>query len=95
MKVSVFGVVQCCINNAYNEFNVEMKDPIKELPNNIVIELLPKTFGDKAYVLDCEQNPYVRIEAPPSRPLKPYFRFFKRKWISADDKQVRSSCLEI
>uniref|UniRef100_A0A914V5S1 SANT domain-containing protein n=1 Tax=Plectus sambesii TaxID=2011161 RepID=A0A914V5S1_9BILA len=56
----------------------------KQMPTDVTLELVPMSFGDKAYVLRCEQNPFLRLKLGVVEPLKRYFDYVRNKWIPSD-----------
>lgn len=46
------------------------------------------SYGDKAYVLRCEQNPFLRLKLSVVEPLKRYFDYVRQKWIPSDLRLV-------
>jgi hypothetical protein len=64
------------------------------MPTDVTLELVPKSFCDKAYVLRCEQNPFLRLKLSVSETLKHHFDFVRHKWIPSDLRLVsRKLCL--
>lgn len=60
----------------------------KPIPTDLTLELVPMTYGDKAYVLRCQQNPFLRLKLGVAEPLRRYFDYVRHKWIPSDLRLV-------
>ena len=61
----------------------EKSQVVAALPPLITLLLVPRTYGDKDWVLHCEQNPLVRLTPGPTQPIAPILLLLRRKWIPA------------
>ena len=55
--------------------------PLPPLPKRIKITLTPKLNSDHSYVNHiCEQNPFLKMDVSPQKPLQSVIDFLERKW---------------
>ncbi|KAK0420688.1 hypothetical protein QR680_014827 [Steinernema hermaphroditum] len=73
-------------------------DRVGGLPSSVVLQLLPRTYGDRDFVVRCEQNPFLRINVSMNDRIGRVFQLLKTKWrypieregeIMPDDREYR------
>lgn len=62
----------------------------KAVPSDIALELVPRTYGDKAWVLEAEQNPLIRTTLKPNQPIRPLLLLLQQKWLLPSQRLART-----
>uniref|UniRef100_A0A915L612 Uncharacterized protein n=1 Tax=Romanomermis culicivorax TaxID=13658 RepID=A0A915L612_ROMCU len=75
-------------NTVLSENHVLTKESTN-MPKSVVVELVPKTYGDRAYVLThCKQNPQIKFNLALNQPISEVLIWLKRKWLPEDQRTL-------
>lgn len=58
------------------------------MPNEVTLQLVPGTYGDKAYVVGCQQNPFIKLRLKMNERMSRCIELLSRKWISTESRLV-------